>query len=141
MRSPFSDRLGGATNDWMPNLQTTAHSTAGDYGAAQSEVKDGKTNGDELLSTIESFAKEGIKHYKKRLTRDEYKDVMRAVVRECYKKRILDETQVKEKVKKYVKAVKNGEPLPYGHHSAKRKEGRNGNEAPASFKRPRVESW
>ncbi|EYC29431.1 hypothetical protein Y032_0006g2971 [Ancylostoma ceylanicum] len=63
-----------------------------------------------------------IKCFFSSITVEEYKNVMRAVVRECYKKKILDGDKVKEKVKEYVRAVKSGEQLDVGHHSSKRAE-------------------
>lgn len=56
------------------------------------------------------------------ITVEEYKNVMRAVVRECYKKRILDGDKVKEKVNEHVRALKSGGQLDVGHHSSKRAE-------------------
>uniref|UniRef100_A0A7I4YQ36 PHD and RING finger domain-containing protein 1 n=1 Tax=Haemonchus contortus TaxID=6289 RepID=A0A7I4YQ36_HAECO len=132
-----------SSTEWMPNLQapSAAPATGPSPNGAKSEASNRKMSSEELLSTIEGFAKDGIRFYKRRLTREEYKDVMRAVVRECYKKRVLDEIKIKEKVKMYVHAVKNGESLPSGHSSMKRNEGPSGIQMSAPIKRPKVETW
>ncbi|ETN86694.1 hypothetical protein NECAME_05870 [Necator americanus] len=83
--------------------------------------KEKTTNAEDRVKLIESFAKDAIKHYKRSITVEEYKNVMRAVVRECYKKKILDGDKIKEKVNEFVRAVKNGEQLSE-HHSSKRSE-------------------
>ncbi|KAL6737221.1 hypothetical protein Aduo_010883 [Ancylostoma duodenale] len=72
------------------------------------------------------------------ITVEEYKNVMRAVVRECYKKKILDGDKVKEKVKEYVRAVKSGEQLEVGHHSSKRAE-TSGEKSAVPVKRQKVD--
>ncbi|VDN26559.1 unnamed protein product [Cylicostephanus goldi] len=83
----------------------------------------------ERVKIIEGFAKEAIKQYKRDITVEEYKNVMRAVVRDCYKKRILDGVKIKDKVDESVRAVKNGEQLDIGHHSSKRPETSGGSSA------------
>ncbi|VDO56273.1 unnamed protein product [Haemonchus placei] len=132
-----------SSTEWMPNLQapSAAPPTGPGLNGAKPEAANIKMTSEELLSTIEGFAKDGIRFYKRRLTREEYKDVMRAVVRECYKKRVLDEIKIKEKVKMYVHAVKNGESLPSGHSNVKRNEGPSGVQMSVPIKRPKVETW
>ncbi|VDP10653.1 unnamed protein product [Heligmosomoides polygyrus] len=100
----------------------------------------GDATDNELLHTIEGIAKEGIKPFVKKISRDQYKGVMRAVVRECYKRRILEKNVIEEKVKKYVRAARKGEPLPAGHHSSKRNHAMEEAGGPAGeMKRPKVE--
>lgn len=135
-------------NSWMPNLQSSSATTAPvqsscspndtDAGELKKEVQRATDN--ELLHTIEGIAKEGIKPFVKKISRDQYKGVMRAVVRECYKRRILEKNVIEEKVKKYVRAARKGEPLPAGHHSSKRNHAMEEAGGPAGeMKRPKVE--
>ncbi|WKY06525.1 hypothetical protein Q1695_006592 [Nippostrongylus brasiliensis] len=119
----------GTDNSWMPNLSSSksvsneASSSINDVLPAAEGKNGEKLDGNELLATIDGLAKTAIRPFKKRLSVEEYKNVMRAVVRECYKKRILDEKTISSKVRKYVDALKNGEQLPSGHHVPKRSDG------------------
>ncbi|RCN40858.1 hypothetical protein ANCCAN_13202, partial [Ancylostoma caninum] len=103
------------------------------------EDKDKQSSTTDRVKIIETFAKEAIRHYKRNITVEEYKDVMRAVVRECYKKKILDGDKVKEKVKEYVRVVKSGEQLEVGHHSSKRAE-TSGEKSAVPVKRQKVDA-
>ncbi|VDL80069.1 unnamed protein product [Nippostrongylus brasiliensis] len=104
------------------------------------QLKGRTLDGNELLATIDGLAKSAIRPFKKRLSVEEYKNVMRAVVRECYKKRILDEKTISSKVRKYVDALKNGEQLPSGHHVPKRSDGDDTCKHSVPVKRLKVES-
>ncbi|VDM58233.1 unnamed protein product [Angiostrongylus costaricensis] len=94
---------------------------------------------DDILRIIDGFAKQGIKPYKRELTVQEYKDVMRAVVRECYKKKILDGNRIKERVKECVETLRRGEPLSLGYRSSKRPEPPEHTELPVPTKRSKTD--
>ncbi|KJH45454.1 hypothetical protein DICVIV_08493 [Dictyocaulus viviparus] len=79
-----------------------------------------KQKADDILKIIDGFAKEGIKPYKREITVQDYKDVMRAVVRECYKKRILDETSIKYKVQQHVAAIRESKLQSHERHPSER---------------------
>ncbi|CAJ0603935.1 unnamed protein product [Cylicocyclus nassatus] len=116
-----------AENVWMPTLPSTSAlavtNAASETPATPSVTKhDEEKNSNERVKIIEGFAKEAIKQYKRDITVEEYKNVMRAVVRDCYKKRIMDGVKIKDKVDESVRAVKNGMQLDVGHHSSKRPE-------------------
>ncbi|VDL83365.1 unnamed protein product [Nippostrongylus brasiliensis] len=129
-----------------PNLSSSksvsneASSSINDVPPAAEGKNGEKLDGNELLATIDGLAKSAIRPFKKRLSVEEYKNVMRAVVRECYKKRILDEKTISSKVRKYVDALKNGEQLPSGHHVPKRSDGDDTCKHSVPVKRLKVES-
>ncbi|KAJ1362586.1 hypothetical protein KIN20_022190 [Parelaphostrongylus tenuis] len=103
------------------------------------ESKEGNNKSSDVLRIIDSFAKEGIKPYKREMTVQEYKDVMRAAVRECYKKKILNGIEIKDKVKKYVETLRRGEPLSLGHCPSKRPIEPNHSELPLPTKHSKTD--